>query len=177
MISTEQLAYIGIGSNLNNPVEQAKQALAELSTINQSELLAHSSLYRSDPVGPQDQPDFINAVALLRTRLSPELLLDELQSLEKAHQRVRKQHWGPRTLDLDILLYGNQTIATPRLTVPHQFIGERSFVLYPLAEVNPEIILPDGSKLTDLLVNCPMGTLERLPQPDKGFLTQACKPE
>ena len=158
---------------MDDPLKQVRQALAELSAMDKCELLDHSSLYRSDPIGPQDQPDFINAIAMLRTQLDPELLLDELQSIEQTHQRIRKQHWGPRTLDLDILLYGNQTIATPRLTVPHQFIGERSFVLYPLAEVNPEIILPNGSKLTDLLVNCPMGTLERLPQLDKGSLTQA----
>ncbi len=154
--------YIGLGSNLEDPRQQVSSALAELDQIPETRMLSASSLYRSDPVGPQDQPDFINAVALIETSLEAHPLLDQLQQLEQSHRRVRKQHWGPRTLDLDLLLYGDQLIATERLSVPHPFMHERSFVLWPLAEISPELILPAGSRLSDLLVVNPLGTLERI---------------
>lgn len=155
--------FIGLGSNLDNPQEQVSRAFDELALIPHCRLLCHSALYRSDPVGPQDQPDFINAVAELHTTLAPEALLDQLQAIEQAHRRVRKRHWGPRTLDLDLLLYGTQSISTARLSVPHPFLCERSFVLWPLAEIAPELQLPDGRPLSRLLDQCPMGTLEQLP--------------
>jgi len=155
--------FIGLGSNLDNPQQQVCRAFDELAQLPHCQLLQRSALYRSDPVGPQDQPDFINAVAELHTTLEPEALLDQLQALEQAHQRVRKIHWGPRTLDLDLLLYGEHTIASERLSVPHPYLRERSFVLWPLAEIAPELQLPDGTKLSSLLDQCPMGTLERLP--------------
>ncbi|WP_027858324.1 2-amino-4-hydroxy-6-hydroxymethyldihydropteridine diphosphokinase [Marinobacterium jannaschii] len=161
-MSPEILCYIGLGSNLEDPRQQVTTALAELDLIPQTTLLQASSLYRSDPVGPQDQPDFINAVALLRTTLEAHQLLDQLQQLEQSHRRVRKQHWGPRTLDLDLLLYGDEHIATERLSVPHPFMQERSFVLWPLSEISPGLVLPDGSRLSDLLVVNPLGTLERI---------------
>jgi len=154
--------YIGLGSNLENPRQQVEDAFEELAGLSHCELVARSSIYRSDPVGPQDQPDFINAVAALDTTLEAHALLDELQRLEQQHRRVRERHWGPRTLDLDLLLYGDQTINTERLTVPHAFMCERTFVLWPLAEIAPELELPHGQSLSQLLVAYPMGSLERL---------------
>ncbi len=154
------ICYIGLGSNLEDPRQQVSDALKELQEISNTELLSHSLLYRSDPVGPPGQPDYINAVAKINTSLEPEELLDALQAIEQAHQRVRIEHWGPRTLDLDLLLYANDEIDTERLKVPHPFMTERSFVLYPLAEIEPNLVLPKGDHLSDILVQCPMGTLE-----------------
>lgn len=152
-------AYVGLGSNLENPIQQVSDALIELNEIAQTRLLKQSQLYRSDPVGPPGQPDYINAVALLETALEPLDLLDALQSIENAHQRRRIQHWGPRTLDLDLLLYADQQIDLERLQVPHPHMTEREFVLYPLAEIAPEIELPNGIPLQQLLTKCPLGTL------------------
>lgn len=155
--------YIGLGSNLENPLAQVTTALGELAQLPQTRLLAQSRLYRSDPIGPA-QPDYINAVALLDTQLSPLALLDALQALEQAHRRVRLEHWGPRTLDLDILLYGDQVIAHERLNVPHPFLTQRSFVLYPMADINPALQLPDGTQLQALLQACPAQGLQVLAQ-------------
>jgi 2-amino-4-hydroxy-6-hydroxymethyldihydropteridine diphosphokinase len=143
--------FIGLGSNLDNPQQQLTSALAELAAHPDLTLTAQSSLYASKPVGPQDQPDYVNAVAELHTQLSPEALLDVLQHIEKEHNRVRLRHWGERTLDLDILLYGTQTLNTARLIIPHAQMCQRSFVLYPLAEIAPDLTLPDGRKLPDVL--------------------------
>jgi 2-amino-4-hydroxy-6-hydroxymethyldihydropteridine diphosphokinase len=162
MSKTQLRAWIGLGSNLEDPLAQVSTALQELRLLPDTTLAARSSLYRSDPVGPPGQPDYINAVAALDTRLEPEALLDALQAIEQMHQRVRKIHWGPRTLDLDLLLYGDQVISTPRLTVPHAYMTERNFVLWPLAELEPELILPDGRPLNTLLQHCPLGTLEKI---------------
>ncbi len=157
-----QRCYIGLGSNLENPVTQVATALLELERLPDCRHLIHSSLYRSDPVGPPGQPDYINAVASLETTLSPLELLDAMQALEQQHQRVRIQHWGPRTLDLDLLLYGDQQIRNERLTVPHPYLHERSFVLYPLAEIAPEISIPGRKSLEDCLKQCDKGSLERI---------------
>ncbi|WP_409523749.1 2-amino-4-hydroxy-6-hydroxymethyldihydropteridine diphosphokinase [Nitrincola sp. MINF-07-Sa-05] len=154
--------FIGLGSNLDNPTDQVMQALKELQDLPGISLMASSSLYRSDPMGPQDQPDYINAVAMLDTQLTPLALLDQLQTLEHAHQRIRLQHWGPRTLDLDLLLYGNQLITCERLTVPHPGLTERNFVLWPLAEIAPDLKFPDGSLIQTYLDQHPLGTLQRL---------------
>jgi 2-amino-4-hydroxy-6-hydroxymethyldihydropteridine diphosphokinase len=162
MSKAQLRAWIGLGSNLEDPLAQVSTALQELRLLPDTTLAARSSLYRSDPVGPPGQPDYINAVAALDTRLEPEALLDALQAIEQMHQRVRKIHWGPRTLDLDLLLYGDQVISTPRLTVPHAYMTERNFVLWPLAELAPELILPDGRPLNTLLQHCPLGTLEKI---------------
>ena len=155
------LAYIGLGSNLADPQAQVTLALRELAQLPHTRLLAQSRLYISAPVGPA-QPDFINAAALLETQLAPLALLDALQQIERDHQRVRLQHWGPRTLDLDLLLYGEQTIDCERLSVPHPFLTQRSFVLYPLADINPQLQLPDGTSLQFLLQNCPATGLAAL---------------
>tara|TARA_R110002167_G_scaffold15727_5_gene62430 strand:+ start:1754 stop:2287 length:534 start_codon:yes stop_codon:yes gene_type:complete len=151
--------YIGLGSNLDAPIQQVQQALLELASLPHTEMISHSQLYRSDPLGPADQPDYINAVAHLRSRLQPEPLLDQLQALEQKHQRVRLQHWGPRTLDLDILLFGKQQIATARLSVPHPQLSQRNFVLYPLQEIAPELQLPQGKSIAQLITHCDRGTL------------------
>jgi 2-amino-4-hydroxy-6-hydroxymethyldihydropteridine diphosphokinase len=145
------LAYIGLGANLDQPQQQIEQALIELARLPNTTLISHSSLYHSKPVGPQDQPDYINAVALLNTRLEPLDLLDALQKLEQYHGRLRKRHWGERTLDLDIILMGNEIIESARLTIPHSFAQQRSFVLFPLFEISPNLIFPDGIALEQLL--------------------------
>jgi len=139
--------FIGLGSNLEQPQEQVQQACKALGELPDSHLVAVSSLYRSAPVGPQDQPDFINAVAILDTCLAPEALLDQLQQQEQQQGRVRHRHWGERTIDLDILLYGNQTLNTERLIIPHAELHKRSFVVIPLLELAPELVLPGGLPL------------------------------
>ncbi|MBE4576102.1 2-amino-4-hydroxy-6-hydroxymethyldihydropteridine diphosphokinase [Vibrio navarrensis] len=145
-------AYIAIGSNLADPVAQANRAIAALKSLPNSELVAVSQLYSSTPMGPQNQPDYINAVAEIQTELTPLQLLDCTQAIELEQGRVRKEErWGPRTLDLDLLLYGNEVIDSERLTIPHYGMKEREFVLYPLAEIAPNLTLPDGTRLAELL--------------------------
>ena len=157
------LAYIAIGSNLASPLEQVNAAVQALGEITQSRIVAVSSFYRTPPLGPQDQPDYLNAAVALETTLAPEALLDHTQRIELQQGRERKaERWGPRTLDLDILLYGEQRIDLPRLQVPHYHMHARAFVLYPLAEIAGELILPDGRRLTELLAQCPYQGLERL---------------
>lgn len=156
--------YIGLGSNLAEPREQLRGALKALAALPASQLVDVSSLYASDPLGPTDQPRYNNAVAALETALTPLELLDALQAIERAQGRERKaERWGPRTLDLDILLFGDQSIDVPRLKVPHYHLHARAFVLYPLAEVAPDALrLADGRFLADLLAACPFEGLERL---------------
>ena len=164
-----QRCFIALGSNQADPAAQVTLAFDELQKLPQSCLLARSSLYRSAPLGPQDQPAFINAVALLETALPPETLLDYLQEIEQRSGRVRKaERWGPRILDLDILLYGDRIIDTPRLQVPHYHMHARSFVLYPLAELAADLRMPDGTALQQLLDACPSTDLERLPGANLG---------
>jgi 2-amino-4-hydroxy-6-hydroxymethyldihydropteridine diphosphokinase len=158
------LAYIGLGSNLEDPLAQVTRAFDELADIPDTSLLLRSAIYSSRAVGPE-QPDYINAAALLDTRLAPLALLDALQAIEQTHQRVRIQHWGPRTLDLDLLLYGDEIIEEERLRVPHPYLTQRSFVLYPLADITPDLHLPDGTPLADLLKCCPADGLVRLSSP------------
>ena len=137
-----QQAWIGLGSNLADPLAQLRRALDELDHLPETRLLAASSIYRSPPMGPKDQPDYFNAVARLETGLAPQALLAELQAIERAHDRVRERRWGPRTLDLDILLYGGLIIDEPDLQVPHPGLHERAFVLYPLRELAPSLEIP-----------------------------------
>ncbi|MCO4837818.1 MAG: 2-amino-4-hydroxy-6-hydroxymethyldihydropteridine diphosphokinase [Oceanospirillaceae bacterium] len=151
--------YIGLGSNLDQPKDHIRLALEDLKKLPQSQLVLASRLYLSKPVGPQDQDDFINAVALLTTTLEPLALLDKLQAIEQQHQRVRERHWGPRTLDLDILLFGNQVIEQPRLKVPHVQMDQRDFVIGPLLEICPQLVLPNGTPLQHLLQQCPIDGL------------------
>lgn len=159
--ATPITAYIGLGSNLEDPHGQITQAVNGLAAMPDSQLLACSPLYRSRAVGPP-QPDYINAVAAVSTHLEPLALLDALQAIEQAHRRERKLHWGPRTLDLDILLYGEQRLDLPRLQVPHPHMTERNFVLYPLADIAPTLVLPDGRSLSALLRGCDRDGLQLL---------------
>jgi 2-amino-4-hydroxy-6-hydroxymethyldihydropteridine diphosphokinase len=145
------LVYVGLGSNLSDPEKQIKHAVALLSHIKKTKLSGISSLYFSRPMGPQDQPDYMNAVAALQTELSPLELLDELQAIENKAGRVRKDNrWGARILDLDILLFDNDIINHQRLTVPHYGLELREFVLLPLAEISPELTLPNGKNILAL---------------------------
>lgn len=154
--------YIGLGSNLAEPQEQLHAALAALKTLPRTHLAAVSSFYDSEPLGPADQPSYVNAVAALDSDLEPLELLDALQEIERNQGRVRKaERWGPRTLDLDILLFGDRQLAEPRLTVPHYHMQARPFVLYPLAEIAPDLHLPDGRTLDELLAACPCEGLRR----------------
>jgi len=145
-----QVAHIGLGSNLDDPVRQVRQALQELGGLARTQLLASSSLYRTAPVGKLDQPDFINAVAMLGTALSPRELLQELLALEARHGRVRSERNGPRTLDLDLLLLGKLVIHEPGLEVPHPRMHERAFVLLPLEQVSPDAVIPGRGSVKDL---------------------------
>ncbi|MGF1909008.1 2-amino-4-hydroxy-6-hydroxymethyldihydropteridine diphosphokinase [Vibrio kasasachensis] len=144
--------YIAVGSNLADPVTQANAAIDALKLLPKSKFIKASKLYSSTPMGPQNQPDYINAVVAIETELTPLELLDCTQTIELEQGRVRKEErWGPRTLDLDILLYGNKQIDSERLVVPHYGMREREFVLYPLTEIAPDLILPDGTALLQLL--------------------------
>ncbi len=161
---SEQTVFIGLGSNLDQPVSRVLQAIHTLESLPDCSLQARSSLYRSAPMGPQDQPDYVNAVVQLTTRLLPEDLLDRLQQVERAHGRRRERRWGPRTLDLDILLYGDRDIASERLQVPHPGLAQRSFVLYPLAEIAGDLRVPGLGRMQALLEQCPRDGLLRLPE-------------
>lgn len=148
------IVYIGLGSNLQHPCQQLQQALLALKQLPTTQLISHSSLYRSPPLGPADQPDYINAVAILSTELTPHALLFLLQAIETQQGRVRNGiRWGPRTLDLDILLYDNLCFTDSRLTLPHPGLYERAFVLYPLYECAPDLVLPNGRPLAELDLN------------------------
>lgn len=155
--------YIGLGSNLAEPRRQLEAALGALAQLPRCRLVAVSSLYASDPLGPPDQPRYVNAAAALDCELAPLQLLDALQAIEREQGRERKaERWGPRTLDLDILLFGDLQLDDERLTVPHYHMQARAFVLYPLAEIAPDLRLPDGRPLQELLAACPFVGLERL---------------
>ncbi|WP_286912010.1 MULTISPECIES: 2-amino-4-hydroxy-6-hydroxymethyldihydropteridine diphosphokinase [unclassified Pseudomonas] len=155
-------AFIGLGSNLDAPAEQLRSALQALDQLDGTRLAAASALYTSDSLLP-GQPRYTNAVAALDTALAPLALLDALQAIELDQGRVRKERWGPRTLDLDILLFGDQIIDVPRLQVPHYHMHARPFVLYPLAELVPhDFQLADGRALAQMLEACPYVGLERL---------------
>lgn len=155
-------AYVGLGSNFDDPRQQITTALAELNAIPQTRVVTHSGLYRSAPVGPAGQPDYINAVAALNTELSPHRLLARLFEIENLHWRVRGMRWGPRTLDLDLLLYGQETWQDETLTIPHPRLHERGFVLYPLYEVAPHLVIPGRGLLSELLEHCPKQELTPL---------------
>ena len=161
-MSSAIAAYIGLGSNLHDPLQQLTDAFAALSALPESQLSARSSLYGSKPMGPQDQPDYVNAVACLHTTLEPLSLLHALQQIENQQGRVRQRRWGERTLDLDLLLYGDQLIELPELTVPHIGLAERDFVLYPLFEIAPELTIPQLGPLEQLLTACPGDALHLL---------------
>ncbi len=137
------IAYVGLGSNLERPMSQLSSARSALAQLPQTSLLRHSSYYRSRPLGPEKQPDFINAVAALETSLAPVKLLDKLLEIETQQGRVRSRtRWGPRTLDLDLLLYNTEELDEPRLVIPHPEMSRRNFVLAPLVEIAPQVLIP-----------------------------------
>ena len=160
-------AYIGIGSNLDDPIQHVRRAFQALSGVLASCCVARSPLYRSAPVGgPPDQPDYINAVAALDTGLTPGQLLAVLQSFELAQGRIRTVRWGPRTLDLDLLLYDQLICDDPRLALPPPRLHERAFVLYPLYDIAPTLSIPGQGSLRELRANCPQQGLIRLDSDD-----------
>lgn len=157
------VAYIGLGSNQDHPVRQLRTAIKALASFPSTRLLVASPLYKSAPLGPADQPDYINAVAALETGLAPSALLAALQVLETRHGRVRGAlRWGPRSLDLDLLLYGDAVINTPDLQVPHPGLPERVFVLYPLADIAPDLDVPGHGPVKQLLAHCAQARIEVL---------------
>ena len=153
--------YIGLGSNLGQSQKQIQAACKDLTELSETKLIKCSSLFQSLPMGPQNQPNYVNAVVLIETKLSADRLLQQTQKIETQHGRIRKSdRWGPRTLDLDILLYGQQQLNEVNLTIPHIGMKQREFVLYPLFEIAPELILPCGEKLSDLVHACPKNGLQ-----------------
>lgn len=144
-------AYVGLGANLGEPLQQLRSAVAALVALPGCTLAGISRLYGSAPIGPQDQPDYLNAVARLDTQLTPHALLGQLQAIENEHGRVRARHWGERTLDLDLLLFGNDRIHTRDLIVPHPEMLNRAFVLRPLMDLDPGIMLADNRKIADFV--------------------------
>ena len=145
------VAFVALGGNLDNPVAQVNAGFVALATLPATRVTARSSLYRSAPVGYAGQPDFINAVAALETALAPRVLLEGLLDIERRHGRVRQFLNAPRTLDLDVLLYGEAQLQEDGLTIPHPRMHERAFVLLPLAEIAPRCVIPGRGAVTDLL--------------------------
>jgi len=155
-----QPAYVGLGSNLDDPAAHLRRALDELARIANTRLVARSRLYRTPPLGPPDQPDYVNAVAGLLTLQEPEALLDLLNEVEARHGRERTgTKWGPRTLDLDLLLYGDRELSTERLVLPHPGAHERCFVLVPLAEIAPDVRIPGRGRVATLAQACAAGSI------------------
>ena len=144
-------AFVALGSNLDDPVAQVRSGLLSVAALRETRLARTSSLYRNPPVGLLNQPEFVNAVAMVETGLDPSELLDELLGIESAHGRARAVPNGPRTLDLDLALYGERVIREPRLIVPHPRLAERAFVLVPLLEIAPDAVVPGVGRVADLV--------------------------
>ena len=155
-------AFVGLGANIGEPRRQLRAALEELNGLPETRRAASSSFYRSAPLGNVQQPEFMNAVVQLDTSLSPEALLDGLQEIERRHGRERPFPGAPRTLDLDLLLYGSRSIDVPGLTVPHPRMHERAFVLEPLIEIAPDIAVPGRGAARELLAACRDQYVERI---------------
>jgi 2-amino-4-hydroxy-6-hydroxymethyldihydropteridine diphosphokinase len=156
------IAYIGIGANLEDPRAQVLRAFDELANVPDTRVTARSSLYRTAPIGHADQPDFVNAVAAVDTRLAARALLRELQALEARHGRRRSFPNAPRTLDLDLLLYGDARIDEPGLSVPHPRMHERAFVLQPLVEIAPQVEIPQRGPASGCLAASAGQKVERI---------------
>ena len=155
-------AYIGVGANIGNPAEQVRSALEELASLPATRLERVSSLYLTPPVGFVDQPDFVNAVAKVETALQARELLDALLGIERRHGRVREFPNGPRTLDLDVLLYGDMELNEPGLIVPHPRMHERAFVMVPLAEIAPELLVPGCGRVRELVQTVDANAVRKL---------------
>jgi 2-amino-4-hydroxy-6-hydroxymethyldihydropteridine diphosphokinase len=157
------LCFVSLGSNLSDPALQLQRAIETFAQSPQLQIKKISSIYQTKPIGPVQQDDFLNAVISFTTLLTPDELLGFLQQLEAKHQRLRAIKWGPRTLDCDLLLYGNKHIDLPHLTVPHPEMKNRGFVLIPLAEIAPDLILPNGDLLQQWVENCDAKIVKKLP--------------
>jgi 2-amino-4-hydroxy-6-hydroxymethyldihydropteridine diphosphokinase len=158
------IAYIGLGSNIENPKGQIHTALVNIQSHEQISIQHCSHLYASAPMGPKNQPDYINSVIRITTGLTPIELLDVLQAIEQQHGRRRiGERWGPRTLDLDILLFNNLTMDNDRLTLPHYGMAQREFVMVPLFEIEPDMIMQDGKTIAAWVAQCSLTNLKRLP--------------
>lgn len=171
--------FVGLGANIGNPLEQLQEASERLRHHGELKNVAVSAVYRNRPMGPQDQPDYLNAVARFDTALAAPSLLSELQSLEHLAGRVRGQRWGPRTLDLDLLLYGDECIDSDQLTVPHPGLEHRVFVLVPLLELaGADFRLPGGTRLSHALARCPDSPMEQVAGPSQLLVSQPgyCQP-
>jgi 2-amino-4-hydroxy-6-hydroxymethyldihydropteridine diphosphokinase len=155
-------AYVGMGSNLEDPLRQIESAMAALERLPASRLVACSALYWSEPVGPPGQPRYVNAAACIGTGLSAQGVLHELQAVERQQGRVRGQRWGARTLDLDLLVYGDLVIDTPELTVPHPRLHERAFVLIPLHDIEPGLSIPGVGTVAELCRAIDRGGVRRV---------------
>ncbi len=159
-------AYLGLGSNLENPPQQIRKALQAIDNIPATRISAVSGLYTSKPLVPPSgsiaQPDYYNAVVRIETGLDPHQLLDQLQRIEQAQHRKRMQQWGPRTIDLDILMFNHERIHDERLIVPHPGMQQRAFVLYPLQEIERELEIPGRGMLGELIKCCPQAGLHYL---------------
>ncbi len=155
-------AYVALGSNLEDPIRQIQSAYQKITELPGTHLLQRSSFYKSAPVGRINQPDFINAVAKINTILTPFELLDALLSIESQHGRVRESRNAPRTLDLDILLYGNLQLNDNKLIIPHPRMSQRAFVLYPLLEIEPKCHIPGHGRIDQLITTCSSQIIERL---------------
>ncbi|WP_345830583.1 2-amino-4-hydroxy-6-hydroxymethyldihydropteridine diphosphokinase [Erwinia sp. HDF1-3R] len=154
--------YLALGSNLADPLHQVHDALDALDGLPHTQRIATSSFYRTPPYGPPDQPDFLNAAVALDTQLTPEALLDATQRIELEQGRVRKKdRWGPRTLDIDIMLFGHLRLHTPRLILPHYDMHNRAFMLLPLLEIAPDAAFPDGQRLNDMLAGLDTSAIRR----------------
>jgi len=146
------MVYIGLGSNLQDPLLQVKKAIQQLKCLPLANFIAASKLYHTQPVGPIEQPDYVNAVVQLETDLAPAELLLACDTIETQQGRRRLQKWGPRVIDLDILLYGEQVINSAELVIPHPEMKKRRFVLEPLSEIAPDFVLPSGETVNELLL-------------------------
>jgi 2-amino-4-hydroxy-6-hydroxymethyldihydropteridine diphosphokinase len=155
-------AFLGIGSNLQMPQQQVNRAFSALRVLPETETARCSPLYLNPPMGSQEQPDYINAVVGLVTRLTPHRLLRKIQAIEQAQGRVRRERWGPRTLDIDLLVYGDLVLDTPELLIPHPGIAQRAFVLYPLFDIAPDLIIPGLGKVVELVANVNAGDLIKI---------------
>lgn len=164
MVEERQIAaaFVALGANLDRPEDHIARALHEMEALPDTTLVRSSALYRSAAVGYRDQPDFINAVAEVRTRLAPRVLLDHLLAIERAHGRVRAFPNAPRTLDLDIVLYGDRVMREPGLVIPHPRLHERAFVVVPLAEIAPDALIPGHGSARRLLSTVDVGSVTRL---------------
>ena len=157
------IGFIGLGANLGDPVATLSSALTQIAELAHVELLACSSFYDSVPMGPSEQPNYTNAVCKISTTLDGLSLLKQLQHIEQTHGRIRSgEHWGPRTLDLDLLILGKQTYHTDELTLPHYGMRSREFVLVPMFELQPELLMPDNTPIAKWVSECDVSQLRRI---------------